>query len=162
MLRTFHHLVQYASKNRLKSALPLKGLYVHLKIGFLLCFRVKIPICRIFFENSVRTYVRPYVRTYVRPGAKKSPKKGPILMVFTRCRVSSSSHSRVPVRSIYHAGLPTSSSALGRYRPPGGRAPALTPLWTGRRILRAHVARVVVSFIALYGSSPASEGGVAA
>ena len=41
---------------------PLKGLNVHLKIGFSLCFRVKIPICRIFFENNVRTSDRRGVR----------------------------------------------------------------------------------------------------
>ena len=85
---------------RLKSASPLKGLFVHLKIGFLLCFRVKIPICRVFFENSVRPTVRPSDR-----GPKNHPKKATFylyLMVFTRCRVSSSPHSRVPVRSIYH------------------------------------------------------------
>ena len=93
---------------RLKSASPLKGLFVHLKFGFLLCFRVKNPICRIFFENSVRpsdrTTVRPHDRTTDR-GPKNHPKKATFylyLMVFTRCRVSSSSHSRVPVRSIYH------------------------------------------------------------
>ena len=47
-----------------KCASPLKGLYVHLEIGFLLRFRVKIPICRIFFVNNVRTSMFTFQSRY--------------------------------------------------------------------------------------------------
>ena len=83
-----------ADQNQIEKCFAFERLIRPFENWILVVFSRKNSDLLHFFENSVRPYDRP--RT------KKSPKNGPILMVFTRCRVSSSPHSRVPVRSIYH------------------------------------------------------------